>query len=224
MILIVMPSPLPGAKRHETPEALKRLLSAERDAQRQPRLPARSFRPHRPAPRLHGARLRGGRRPPVGPWLAASQRRGVPQRLPMATAPGQAPLLSEARREALRPRLAAPGGWARSPASAPWRRLDDGGAMAAKTGPRVGRHPLGANRPGPRHSPSPPPPPAGSGQAPVAPRRQAPRTASQACPPPAAARPVRRCGQEERRGGDGRFTGDACRALGGKPGPWAVAR
>jgi hypothetical protein len=119
-------APLP-----ETAAALKRLLTAAREAQNQRRLPALSLRQPQPArTRRQVARLLGVRRHTGGRWRVASQTGGVPQMRTRATAPGQTPLRSEARREALRQRLAEPGGVARDQASWPWRRQADGVPLA----------------------------------------------------------------------------------------------
>jgi transposase len=128
-----MKQPLPLI--HEPPEALQRLLTAERDAQTPQRVYALSrLQTPQARTRLHVARLLGVSRHTVGRWLAASQTGGVPQMRTMATAPGQTPLLSEARREALRQRLAAPGGVAMAYKSDtaiwPWLRQDYGVPMA----------------------------------------------------------------------------------------------
>ena len=124
-----MKQPIPAI--HETPEALKRLLSAERDAQTQPRVQALS-RLQTPQARTRWpvARLLGVSRHTVGRWLAAYRSGGVPQLLTMATAPGQAPLLTDARREALRRRLAEPGGVASDHAIWPWVRQAYGVSVA----------------------------------------------------------------------------------------------
>ena len=145
MIPIVMPSLLPGAARHETAEALKRLLAAERDAQKQQRLQALSLlQPQQARTRLHVARLLGVSRNTVGRWLAAYQTGGVPQMLTIAKAPGKVPLLSEAMREALCQRLAEPGGFASYQAIWPWLRQEYGVPVAYQTVHRVVRDPLRA--------------------------------------------------------------------------------
>jgi transposase len=118
-----MKQPIPPI--HETPEALKRLLAAERDAQKQQRLQALYLLQTQQArTRLHVARLLGVSRHTVGRWLAAYQTGGVPQMLTMAQAPGKVPLLSEAMREALCQRWAEPGGVASSKAIWPWLRQE----------------------------------------------------------------------------------------------------
>ena len=96
-----MKQPIPPI--HETPEALQRLLRAERDAQKQPRLQALYLLQTQQArTRLQVARLLGGSRNTVGRWLAAYATGGIPQMLTIAKAPGKVPLLSDAMREALR--------------------------------------------------------------------------------------------------------------------------
>src|SRR5919109_1108783 len=147
-----MKQPIPPI--HATPEALKRLLSAERDAQKQPRLQALSLRqPHQARPRLHVARLLGVSRHTVGRWLAAYQTGGVPQLLTIATAPGKAPLLSDAIRQALRQRVAEPGGFASYTALWQWLRQEYGVSMAYKTVHRFVRYTLRATLKVPRKSP-----------------------------------------------------------------------
>ena len=62
----------PSPPIHETPEARKRLLAAERDAQKQQRLQALSrLHLQQARTRLHVSRLLGVRRNTVGRWLAA---------------------------------------------------------------------------------------------------------------------------------------------------------
>jgi transposase len=158
----MMLSLLPGAERHETahppihetPEALKRLLAAERDGQRRQRLQALSLLQTQQArTRLHVARLLGVSRNTVGRWLAAYKTGGVPQMLTIAKAPGKVPLLSEAMREALGQRLAEPGGFASDQAIWQWLRQAYGVPVAYKTVHRVVRSTLRATRKGPRKSP-----------------------------------------------------------------------
>jgi transposase len=147
-----MKQPIPPLQ--ETPEALKRLLTAERDAQRQQRLQALSrLQTQQARTRRQVARLLGVRRHTVGRWLAADKTGGVPQMLTIAKAPGQGPLLSEARREALCRRLAEPGGFASYHAIWPWLRQEYGVPIAYKTAPRVVRSTLRATRKVPRNSP-----------------------------------------------------------------------
>ena len=90
---------------HETPEELRRLLHAERDAQQQQRVQALSLlQTPQARTRLQVAHLLGGSRHPVSRWLAADEAGGVAQLLTLATAPGQAPLLSPAMPHALQAR------------------------------------------------------------------------------------------------------------------------
>jgi transposase len=90
---------------HETPAELQRLLKAERDAQKPPRLQALSLLQTQQArTRRQVAHLLGVHRETVGRWLAAYAQGGIPQMVMIAKAPGKPPLLSEARRHALRAR------------------------------------------------------------------------------------------------------------------------
>ena len=90
---------------HETPEELRRLLHAARDAPQHPRVQALSLLPPQQArTRLQVAHLLGGSRHPVGRGLAADEAGGVAQLLTIAKAPGQAPLLSPAMPHALQER------------------------------------------------------------------------------------------------------------------------
>ena len=147
-----MKQPLPPI--HERPEALKRLLTAERDAQKPQRLQALSLLQTQQArTRLHVARLRGVSRNTVGRWLAAYQTGGIPQMLTMAQAPGKAPLLTDAMREALRQRLADPGGLASDQAIWPWVRQEYGVPLAYQTVHRVVRYLLRAQLKVPRKAP-----------------------------------------------------------------------
>jgi putative transposase len=147
-----MKQPIPPI--HETPEALKRLLAAERDGQRRQRLQALSLlQTEQARTRLHVARLLGVSRKTVGRWLAAYKTGGVPQRLMIAKAPGKVPLLSEAMREALCQRLAKPGGLARDTAIWQWLRQEYGVPVAYKTVHRVVRYTLRAKLKVPRNSP-----------------------------------------------------------------------
>jgi transposase len=146
-----MKQPIPPIQ--ETPEALKRLLTAERDAQRQQRLQALYLLQTQQArTRLHVARLLGVSRNTVGRWLAAYKTGGVPQMLTIAKAPGKVPLLSEAMREALCRRLAEPGGFASYHAIWQWLRQEYGVPIAYKTVHRVVRYTLRAKLKVPRKS------------------------------------------------------------------------
>jgi transposase len=146
-----MKQPIPPI--HETAEALKRLLTAERDAQKQQRLHALYLLQTQQArTRLQVARLLGVSRNTVGRWLAAYQTGGVPQMLTIATAPGKTPLLSDAIREALRQRLAEPGGFASYKAIWQWLRQEYGVPIAYKTVHRFVRYTLRAKLKVPRKS------------------------------------------------------------------------
>jgi transposase len=146
-----MKQPIPPI--HETPEALKRLLAAERDAQKQQRLQALYLLQTQQArTRLHVARLLGVSRNTVGRWLTAYKTGGVPQMLTIAKAPGRVPLLSEAMREALCQRLAEPGGFASYKAIWQWLRQEHGVPVAYKTVHRVVRYTLRAKLKVPRKS------------------------------------------------------------------------
>ena len=90
---------------HETPEELRRLLHAERDAQQQQRVQALYLTQTQQArTRLQVAHLLGVSRHTVGRWLAADEAGGVAQLLTIAKAPGNAPLLSPAMPHALQER------------------------------------------------------------------------------------------------------------------------
>jgi transposase len=146
-----MKQPIPPI--HERPEALKRLLTAERDAQKQQRLQALYLLQTQQArTRLQVARLLGVSRNTVGRWLAAYQTGGIPQMLTIAKAPGKAPLLTDAMREALRQRLADPGGFASYKAIWQWVRQQYGVPIAYKTVHRVVRYILRAKLKVPRKS------------------------------------------------------------------------
>jgi transposase len=103
--------------------------------------------------RLHVARLLGVSRNTVGRWLAAYTIGGIPQMLTIAKAPGKVPLLSDAMREALRQRLASPGGFASYTAIWQWLRQEYGVPLAYKPVHRVGRYTLRATLKVPRKSP-----------------------------------------------------------------------
>jgi hypothetical protein len=147
-----MKTPLPPIP--ETPEDLKALLTAERDAQKHHRLQALSLLQTQQArTRRQGAHLLGVHRDTVGRWLAASTSGGLPQMRTIAKAPGQVPRLSPAMHPALRDRLSQPHGFARDQALGPWLRQDDGLAMAYKPVHKFVRYPLRAKLKVPRKSP-----------------------------------------------------------------------
>ena len=99
------------------------------------------------------ARLLGVRRHTVGRWLAASTRGGVAPRLSLATAPGNAPLVPPARREALSQRLAPPEGFGRYKAIWQWLQQDGGLSLAYPTAHRLVRYQRRATLKVPRESP-----------------------------------------------------------------------
>jgi transposase len=127
-----MNTPLPPI--HETPEELKQLLRAEREAQKHQRLHALSLLQTQQArTRRQGAPWLGVNRETVGRWLAAYAAGGIPQLLTIAKAPGKPPLVSEAMRHALRERLAQPQGVASDKALWPWLRQEFGVPLAYQT-------------------------------------------------------------------------------------------
>ena len=98
-----MKIPLPPI--HETPAELPRLLKAERDAPKQPRLQALYLlQTPQARTRRQVARLLGVHRETVGRWLAAYAQGSIAQMVTLAKAPGKPPLLSEAIRQARRNR------------------------------------------------------------------------------------------------------------------------
>jgi transposase len=98
------------------------------------------------------ARWLGVSRHTVGRWLAAYQAGGVARMLAIATAPGQAPLLSPAIRHALHARLAQPDGFASDTALWPWLQHDDGLSMTYTTVHKLVRYQLHATWKVPRKS------------------------------------------------------------------------
>lgn len=119
----------------------------------------------------------------------------------IAKAPGKPPLLSEARRQALRERLAQPQGCASSKAIGHWLRQEYGLAMAYQTGHRFMRYTLRAQLKVPRKSPIKTPEQAAAFQENFACWLQDKCTAVQSWPPLPAERPVRICCQDESRFG-----------------------
>jgi hypothetical protein len=104
-----MTPPLPPL--HETPAALKALLTDEGDAQKPQRLQALSrLQTQQARTRRQVARRRGVQRATVGRWLTASASGGLAERRTMANAPGKAPLWSPPRQRARRDRLTPPHG------------------------------------------------------------------------------------------------------------------
>jgi transposase len=144
-----MKTPRPPSR--DTPEELKALLSAEHDAHKHQCLQALYLLQTRQArTRRQGAHRRGVSRDTVGRWLAAYVQGGLPQMLTIAKAPGTPPLLSAARRQARRDRLAQPQGVASSQAIWQWLRQAYGLAIAYKTVPRLVRYTLRAKLQVPR--------------------------------------------------------------------------
>jgi hypothetical protein len=120
---LAMKTPVPPI--HETPESLKELLTAERDAQRHQRLQALDrLQTQQAHTRRQVAHLLGVTRDPVGRWLAASARGGLPQLLTLAKAPGNVPLLTPAMPPARRDRLPQPHGFDSDKAIGPWLRQE----------------------------------------------------------------------------------------------------
>src|SRR5919109_984611 len=146
-----MKTPIPPI--HETPEELKELLTAERDAQKYQRLQALYLLQTRQArTRRQVAHLLGVHRETVGRWLAAYATGGLPQMLTIAKATGKVPLLSPALQQALRDRLSQPHGFASYKAIWQWLRQDYGVPVASKTVHKFVRYTLRAKLKVPRKS------------------------------------------------------------------------
>jgi transposase len=146
-----MKQPIPPI--NETPEELKRLLNAEREAQKRHRLQALYLLQTQQArTRRQVAQLLGVNRDTVGRWLAAYTRGGIPQMLTIAKAPGKPPLLSEAIQQALRDRVAQPQGFASYKAIWHWLQQEYGVPLAYKTVHRFVRYTLRAKLKVPRPS------------------------------------------------------------------------
>ena len=140
-----MKTPIPPI--HDTAAELRRLLHAERDAQRQQRLQALYLLQTQQArARRQVARLLGVNRETVGRWLATYARGGIPQLLTIATAPGKPPLLSEGMRQALQERLARPQGFGSYNAIGQRLRQEVGVPLAYQTGHKLVRYTLRATR------------------------------------------------------------------------------
>jgi transposase len=138
---------------HETPEELRRLLHAERDAQQQQRVQALYLiQTQQARTRLQVAHLLGVSRNTVGRWLAAYEAGGVAQLLTIAKAPGKAPLLSPAMQHALQERLAQPQGFASYKAIWQWLQHEYGVPIAYKTVHKLVRYRLRAKLKVPRKS------------------------------------------------------------------------
>jgi transposase len=147
-----MKTPMPSI--HETPEPLKALLTAERDAQKHQCLQALYLLQTQQAhTRRQLARLLGVHRETVGRWLATYATGRLVQRLTMAKAPGTVPLVSPAMQQALRDRLSQPHGVASDKAMGHWLRPASGVPLAYTTGYQFVRYTLRAKLKGPRTSP-----------------------------------------------------------------------
>jgi transposase len=146
-----MKTPIPPI--HETPEQLKALLTAERDAQKHQRLQALYLLQTEQAyTRRQLALLLGVHRETVGRWLATYATGGLPQMLTIAKAPGKVPLLSPAMQQALRDRLSQPQGFASYKAIWQWLRQAYGVPLAYKTVHKFVRYTLQAKLKVPRKS------------------------------------------------------------------------
>jgi hypothetical protein len=128
-----MKKPLPPIA--ETPEARQQLLRMAEEVRKSQRVQA-----------LYLLQT-------VGRWLAAYTRGGVAPLLTLAKAPGKAPLVSPAIREALSQRLAQPGGFGSYKAIWQWLQQDCGLALAYTTAHRLGRYHLRAKLKVPRQAP-----------------------------------------------------------------------
>jgi transposase len=138
---------------NETPDELQQLLHTESDAQTHQRVHALYLLQTQQArTRRQVARLLGVHRNTVGRWLAAYEAGGVAQMLTIAKAPGKAPLLSEAMRQALRHRLAQPEGFASYKTLWQWLQQEYGLAIAYKTVHKFVRYTLRAKLKVPRKS------------------------------------------------------------------------
>jgi transposase len=146
-----MKTPIPPI--HETPEVLKGLLIAERDAQKHQRLQALYLLQTQQAhTRRQVAHLLGVNRDTVGRWLAAYAAGGIPQMLTVTKAPGKVPLLTPAMQQALRDRLTQPQGFASYKALWQWLRQEYGLSIAYKTVHKFVRYTLRAKLKVPRKS------------------------------------------------------------------------
>lgn len=146
-----MKMPIPAI--NETPEELQRLLHIESDVQRHQRLQALYLLQTQQArTRRQVARLLGVSRNTVGRWLAAYAAGGVGRMLTIAKAPGKAPLLSPAIRQALCERLAQPDGFASYKAIWQWLQHEYDLSIAYKTVHKLVRYHLRAKLKVPRKS------------------------------------------------------------------------
>jgi transposase len=147
-----MKTPLPPI--HETPAALKALLTEARDAQKHRRLQALYLLETQQArTRRQVARLLGVNCDTVGRWLAAYASGGLPQMLTIAKAPGKVPLLSPVMQQGLRDRLSQPHGFASYKAIWQWLCQTYGVPLAYKTVHKFVRYTLRAKLKVPRKSP-----------------------------------------------------------------------
>jgi transposase len=138
---------------HETPEQLKELLTAERDAQKHQRVQALYLLQTQQAhTRRQLAHLLGVHRETVGRWLATYATGGLSQMLTIAKAPGKVPLLSPALQQALRDRLTQPHGVASYKAIWQWLQQAYGVPIAYKTVHKFVRYTLRAKLKVPRKS------------------------------------------------------------------------
>lgn len=146
-----MKTPIPPI--HETPEQLKALLTAERDARKHQRLQALYLLQTQQAhTRRQLARLLEVHRETVGRWLATYAAGGLVQMLAIAKAPGKVPLLSPAMQQALRDRLSQPHGFASYKAIWQWLQHEYGLSIAYKTVHKFVRYTLRAKLKVPRKS------------------------------------------------------------------------
>jgi transposase len=144
-----MTKPMPAI--NDTPEALQRLLHSESAVQRHRRVQTLSLVQTPPVrTRRQVARVLGVSRHTVGRWLAAYEAGGGARMLTIAKAPGQAPLLSPAIRQALCERVARPAGLASYKAIWQWLHREDGLSMAYRTGHTLVRYHLHATLKVPR--------------------------------------------------------------------------
>jgi transposase len=146
-----MKRPIPSID--ETPEELKRLLIAEADVQKYQRLQALYLLQTQQArTRRQVARLLGVSRHTVGRWLAAYESGGVSRMITLAKAPGKVPHVPHTVQEALRQRLAQPGGFASYKAIWQWLQQEYGLQLTDKTVHRLVRYKLRAKLKVPRKS------------------------------------------------------------------------
>jgi transposase len=146
-----MKTPMPAL--NETSEELQRLLHTESHVQRLQRLQSLSLvQTEQARTRRQVARVLGVSRNTIGRWLAAYAAGGIARMLTIATAPGKAPLLPPAIRQALRERLAQPDGFASDKAIGQWLQHEYGRSIAYKTVHTLVRYHLHAKLKVPRKS------------------------------------------------------------------------